>query len=61
MSVLEVEGPKGAVIVGEAGAGVGADVGVGVGVGVEVEASEGPRALVLWVPGKVIVGSLGFQ
>ena len=27
MSVLEVEGPKGAVIVGEAGAGVGADVG----------------------------------
>ena len=25
------------------------------------EVSDGPRALVLWVPGKVIMGSSGFQ
>ena len=35
-------------------------VGTG-GAGAKVEALEGPRALDLQVPGKVIVGSSGFQ
>ena len=45
----------------ERGTGVGASAGAGVGVGVEVEVSEGPRALALWDPKIVIVGSSGFQ
>ena len=53
---------------GGAGTNVGAGMGVGAGgggaeEGVEeegAEASDGPRALALRVPGKVIVGSSGF-
>ena len=41
--------------------GAGAGAGVEVEAGAEVEALEGPRALVLRVPGKVIVGLSRFQ
>ena len=56
-----MEGLDGAVSAGGAGAGAGGGAGAEVEAGVEVEASEGPRALVLGVPEKVIVGSSGFQ
>ena len=60
-----MEGPEGVVICGGAGTKVGGGASVEIEAGAvagvsEVEASEGLRALVLRVPGKVIVGSFRF-
>ena len=55
------EGPEGALGTGGAGAGAGAgaSAGVRVGAGVEVETFEGPRALALRDPEKVMSDHLG--
>ena len=59
--MLEVKGSEGVGARAGGRTGVGVGVGASVGVGVEVEASEGPRALALWDPRNVMVGSSGFQ